>query len=133
MRKRLSKTAWTGLDRLNFEHLFPALLFTAAAARLFAPARFPDFTGASQTAWRFNTAMGFVAVATLITCLGFGADPAITATLTVFAALPTASASHVLSAAFGADRRLTATIVAQGTLLATITLPLWILVFEALA
>jgi Predicted permeases len=90
VRKRLSENAWTGLDRLNFEILFPALLFTAAAsrpmdlgrvavigpavwailtlglvagyaARRFGPERFLDFAGCWQTAWRFNTAMGFVA------------------------------------------------------------------------
>lgn len=281
VRRRLSENAWTGLDRLNFEILFPALLFTAAAsrpmdvsrvmvigpsvcailtlgliagfaARRFGPERFLDFAGAWQTAWRFNTALGFVAVttvsqadtammavvagmavpvanifavsalsrggnlgllatvkrialnpfllasvggvsvglsglnvpililaplqllaqaaipialisigatmdwralarldafsgilvgvkllllpaATLSTCLLLGADPAITSILTMFAALPTASASHVLAAGFGADRRLCATVVAQCTLLAAITLPVWILAIEAFA
>ncbi|MCL4674698.1 MAG: AEC family transporter [Pararhodobacter sp.] len=281
VRRRLSENAWTGLDRLNFEILFPALLFTAAAsrpmdlsrvvviapavwailtlgliagyaARRFGPARFLDFAGAWQTAWRFNTAMGFVAVATLtqadaalmavvagmavpvanifavsvlsrggalgfaatvqrvalnpfllasvlgvavglsgwtpptlvmaplvllaqaaipialmsigatmdwralarldafsgilvgvkllvlpaatlVACLVLGADPSITAILTMFAALPTASAAHVLAAGFGADRRLSATVVAQSTLLAALTLPLWIMAIEALS
>lgn len=281
VRRRLSENAWTGLDRLNFEILFPALLFTAAAsrpmdlsrvvviapavwailtlgliagyaARRFGPERFLDFAGAWQTAWRFNTAMGFVAVATLtqadaalmavvagmavpvanifavsvlsrggalgfaatvqrvalnpfllasvlgvavglsgwtpptlvmaplvllaqaaipialmsigatmdwralarldafsgilvgvkllvlpaatlVACLVLGADPSITAILTMFAALPTASAAHVLAAGFGADRRLSATVVAQSTLLAALTLPLWIMAIEALS
>ncbi|WP_246022445.1 AEC family transporter [Pararhodobacter zhoushanensis] len=274
VRRRLSENAWTGLDRLNFELLFPALLFTAAAARpmdlarvavigpavwailtlglvagfaarRFGPESFLDFAGAWQTAWRFNTAMGFVAVSTLshadaammavvagmavplanifavsalsrggnlglwatvkrvvlnpfllasvagvmvgisgwmppallmaplvllaqaaipvallsigatmdwralarmdafsgvlvgvklvllpavtfATCRAVGADPALTQILTMFAALPTASAAHVLAAGFGADRMLTATVVAQSTLLAAISLPLWI-------
>ncbi|MCB1405551.1 MAG: AEC family transporter [Rhodobacteraceae bacterium] len=281
VRRRLSENAWTGLDRLNFEILFPALLFTAAAsrpmdlsrvvviapavwailtlglvagyaARRFGPERFLDFAGAWQTAWRFNTAMGFVAVATLSradaalmavvagmavpvanifavsalsrggalglratvqrialnpfllasvagvavglsgwtppvlvmaplvllaqaaipiallsigatmdwralarldafsgilvgvkllilpaatlgSCLALGADPSITAILTMFAALPTASAAHVLAAGFGADRKLTATVVAQSTLLSAATLPLWIVMIEALS
>ncbi|MEQ9259099.1 MAG: AEC family transporter [Roseovarius sp.] len=89
VRKRLSETAWAGLDRLNFEILFPALIFTAAAsrpiepssllavgplavavsalglglgwlARPFGPPRFLDFAGAWQAAFRFNTALGFV-------------------------------------------------------------------------
>ena len=274
VRRRLSENAWTGLDRLNFELLFPALLFTAAAARpmdlarvavigpavwailtlglvagfaarRFGPESFLDFAGAWQTAWRFNTAMGFVAVATLshadaglmavvagmavplanifavsalsrggnlgfwatvrrvvlnpfllasvagvmvgisgwmppallmaplvllaqaaipvallsigatmdwralarmdafsgvlvgvkllllpavtfAVCRLLGADLAVTQILTMFAALPTASAAHVLAAGFGADRMLTATVVAQSTLLAAISLPLWI-------
>jgi len=94
LRKRLSENAWQGLDRLNFEILFPALLFTTAAsrpidpaqllivgplvwaillaglllgwlARPYGPARFLDFAGGWQVAWRFNTALGFVVVGAL--------------------------------------------------------------------
>lgn len=94
VRSRLSETAWAGLDRLNFEILFPALLFTTAAARPidpadllivgplvwallalglglgwlarpFGPPAFLDFAGGWQTAWRFNTALGFVIVQAL--------------------------------------------------------------------
>lgn len=94
VRNRLSENAWQGLDRLNFEILFPALLFTTAAsrpidpanlllvgplvwsvlllgaalgwlARPYGPSRFLDFAGCWQTAWRFNTALGFVLVAAL--------------------------------------------------------------------
>jgi predicted permease len=46
--------------------------------------------------------------------------------LIVFAALPTASAAHILAGAFGADRVLPSTIIAQSTLLACLTLPIWI-------
>ena len=280
VRQRLSENAWTGLDRLNFEVLFPALLFTAAAsrpmdlgrvavigpavwailtlglvagyaARRFGPERFLDFAGSWQTAWRFNTAMGFVAVGTLSladagmmavvagmavplanifavsalsrggnlglwatvrrvalnpfllasvagvlvgisgwtppglilaplhllaqaaipvallsvgatmdwralgrmdafsavlvgvkllllpavtlgVCLLLGAEPALAQVLTMFAALPTASAAHVLASAFGADRMRAATVVAQSTLLSALTLPLWISLVEFL-
>lgn len=275
VRNRLSVNAWQGLDRLNFEVLFPALIFVAASgrpiaisevvrigpavwaillagggvgylARRFGPERFVDFAGAWQTAWRFNTAMAFVAVMTLpeppvgllavavgmaipmanvfavtalsrgsgsvwqtvkrvarnpflmasvagvavglsgvlvpdvvmaplemlaqaaipvalisvgatmnwgalarldrfsgiicatklvilpaltfAACLVWRVDPALAATLTMFAALPTASAAHVLAAGFGADRALSATLVAQSTLLAAATLPAWITV-----
>ena len=38
--------------------------------------------------------------------------------LVLFAALPTASAAHVLAAGFGANRELVATLIAQTTLLA---------------
>jgi hypothetical protein len=274
VRGRLSANAWAGLDRLNFEILFPALLFVSAAgrpisladlarigpavwaillaglvigrgARRFGPERFLDFAGAWQTAWRFNTAIAFVAVGTLAGAdvghlavavgmavpvanvfavsalsrggaLGLGAtvrrvalnpflvasvagvlvgisgvvipavvlapvvmlaqaaipvalisigatmnwgalakldafsgylcatklvalpavawagcwilgvEPGLAAVLVMFAALPTASAAHVLAAGFGADRELVATLVAQSTLLAAVTLPLWI-------
>lgn len=277
LRGRLSRDAWQGLDKLNFEVLFPALIFVAASsrpiavvdilrigpavwailftglalgylARRFGPERFVDFAGAWQTAWRFNTAMAFVAVATLsappigelavavglaipmanllavsalsrgsgslgqtlkriatnpfliasisgvivgltglaiptpimaplemlsraaipvalisvgatmnwgalarldrfsgiicstklialpaltfATCKIFSVDPAIARTLTLFAAMPTASAAHVLAGGFGADRRLAATLVAQSTLLAALTLPPWITLIE---
>ncbi|WP_243611496.1 AEC family transporter [Shimia aestuarii] len=273
LRSRLSRDAWQGLDRLNFEVLFPALIFVAASsrpiavadilrigpavwailftglalgylARPFGPPRFVDFAGAWQTAWRFNTAMAFVAVETLINpplgalavavglaipmanllavsalsrgsgsliqtirrvatnpfliasvsgvivglsgftipdpimaplemlsraaipialisvgatmnwgalarldrfsgiicatklvalpaltftaCKLLSVEPTIARTLTLFAAMPTASAAHVLAGGFGADRRLSATLVAQSTLLAALTLPLWI-------
>jgi len=46
----------------------------------------------------------------------------------VFAALPTASAAHILAGAFGADRRAPFMLIAQSTLLSCITLPLWIAV-----
>ena len=278
LRKRLSENAWQGLDRLNFEILFPALLFVAAAsrpidigklavmapvvwsilavglalgwlARPAGPEKFLDFAGAWQVGWRFNTALGLVAVELLTHggagemavavgmgvpvanlfavsalsrggALGFGAtvakvalnpfllaslggvvfgvmgwrlptpimapiemlaraaipiallsigatmnwgalarldrfngaicaiklvalpvfalgvslalslDPAIASVLVVFAALPTASAAHVLASAFGANRNLVATLIAQTTLLAAVTLPIWISIAE---
>lgn len=275
VRNRLSPAAWQGLDRLNFEVLFPALLFFAACGRPIAPVEilrigpavwaiillalalgylarrlgpdsFLDFAGAWQTSWRFNTAIAFVAIPILdptltgqmaiaigmavpvanilavtalsrggslsflstlkkvignpfliasvagvavgisgykipapllapaemlakaaipIALLSIGATmnwqaltrldrfsgalslvrlvlvPAavfglcltipvsnqLSAVFILFAALPTASAAHVLASGFGADRRLVATLIAQSTLLAALTLPLWIL------
>lgn len=278
VRNRLAPQAWQGLDKLNFEVLFPALLFFAASgrpiavadlgrigpavwsilalalglgllARRFGPEKFLDFAGAWQTAWRFNTAIAFVALpsigkeltgqmavaigmavpvanllavsalsrggslslrqtvlkvalnpfllasvagvavglsgykipapvlapaemlahaaipiallsigatmnwqalarldlfngylclvrlvlvpaATLAACLLLRTDPGFSAVLVLFAALPTASAAHVLASAFGADRTLAATLIAQSTLLSAISLPLWILVIK---
>ncbi|MDX1786200.1 AEC family transporter [Roseovarius sp. ZX-A-9] len=280
VRRRLSENAWQGLDRLNFEILFPALLFVAASsrpielstvatiapavwallscgliagygARRFGPERFLDFAGAWQTAWRFNSAIGIIAVGALSTsepalmavaigmavplanvfavsalsrggalgpmatvrkialnpfllaslsgvllglsgyrlpgvvlapltlladaaipialisvgatmnwhalarltrfsgtlcgvklillpalvvavALGLGASGPQVAVLLVFAALPTASAAHVLAAGFGADRELSATLVAQSTLLGALTLPVWVTLAEML-
>lgn len=278
LRRRLSTDAWAGLDRLNFEILFPALIFVSASSRPIAPAdilrigpavwavlltgfalgwlvrswgpaRFLDFAGAWQTAWRFNTALAFVAVATLpradvgqlavavglaipvanilavsalsrgqamdlgttllkvalnpfllaslsgvavglsgltipepvmaplrlladaaipiallsvgavmnwgalarldrfsgalnairlvvlpaltlAACLLIGFEAGVAQVLVLFAAMPTASAAHVLAGGFGADRRLVATLVAQMTLLGALTLPLWITLAE---
>jgi predicted permease len=47
--------------------------------------------------------------------------------LTIFAALPTASAAHVLASAYGADRERVATVIAQSTLLGCVTLPIWLM------
>ncbi|MEP2715055.1 AEC family transporter [Pseudophaeobacter sp.] len=275
VRNRLTPEAWQGLDRLNFEVLFPALLFFAACGRPIAPIeilrigpavwgimglalglgylgrrlgpdRFLDFAGAWQTSWRFNTAIAFVAIPALdpglvgsmaiavgmavpvanilaVTALSRGGSLSLWATVkkvltnpfliasvagvmvglsgykipapllapaemlakaaipiallsigatmnwralarmdrfngylclvrlilvpaavfglclllqqsaplaavyVLFAALPTASAAHVLASGFGADRQLVATLIAQSTLLAALTLPLWIL------
>jgi predicted permease len=281
VRGRLSTPAWAGLDRLNFEILFPALIFTTAAsrpiapglllvvgplvwavlalglalgatARPFGPARFLDFAGGWQTAWRFNTALGFVVVQALpaadpglyavaiglaipmanifavsvlsrgeglsavaglrrivlnpfllaslggvgvgvsglalpppllaplemlagaaipvalisigatlnwhalarldrfsglivatklvalplavtLCALAVGSHAPVVPVLIVFAALPTASAAHVLAAGFGADRGLAATLIAQSTILSAATLPVWMTVAEWMA
>ena len=276
VRNRLSENAWTGLDRLNFDILFPALLFSATASRpiplsqvavvglsvwglLFAamglaylcrslgPERFIDFAGLWQCSWRFNTALGLVAATSLapsatalmpiivgmavpmanilavsalsrgnglglfktiktvamnpfflasftgvlvgisgqtipapvmapidllaaaaipLALLSIGATMDWTAlarldrfrgllsgiklmampfmalifgwllslsadhasALIIFAALPTASAAHVLAAGFGAQRRPVATMIAQSTLLSALTLPIWVFI-----
>ncbi len=280
LRKRLSENAWQGLDKLNFEILFPALLFVAAStreieiaaivviapivwallglglvagwfARRAGPERFLDFAGAWQTSWRFNSALAFIAVGTAADAdpammaviigmavpmanlfavsalsrgggLGFwgaakkvalnpfllaslsgvavgisglkipapvmaplemlavaaipialisvgatmnwgalarmdrfsahicatkllvmplgavamvmvlGVSAPIAMVVVIWAALPTASAAHVLAGGFGADRELSATLVAQTTLLGAATLPVWITVAEML-
>lgn len=57
--------------------------------------------------------------------IGLAPGPAMV--LTIFAALPTASAAHVLAAVYGADRARVATLIAQSTLLGCISLPIWLL------
>lgn len=281
LRVTLSPDAWKAIDRLNFQVLFPALIFTAALSkapdagdvlvvgvgvwliiglgfclawplRRLGPERFLDFAGLWQTAWRFNTALAFVAVQTLpethralmsiaigmavplanvlaigalsrghalslskmirqivtnpffvasvagmtlsmlrveinplmlkpvrmlataavpIALLSIGAslnwralarvdrfsaalnaiklvilpattwalataigvDPVRTAVLTLFAALPTASAAHVLASVFGADREAVATLIAQSTLIGCVSLPLWLAFLNSFA
>jgi len=271
--RRLQQGVWQGIDKLNFEILFPALIFSAAASRhitfsqlftiaptvwaimlfglvigwssrRFGPESFLDFAGSWQTAWRFNTAIAFVAISVsdradvavmaitiglavplanilavtalsrggnlslkatvwkivsnpfliasiagvivglsgvevpplmmapiymlakaaipiallsigaimnwsalgkidafsailnatkliispalvLITAWVLGVSGPLVATLVIFAALPTASAAHVLASAFGADREQVATIIAQSTVISAITLPIW--------
>ncbi|MES0825762.1 AEC family transporter [Ruegeria sp. SCP11] len=275
IRARLSENAWQGLDKLNFEILFPALLFVAASkrpiafsevlqigpavwailvlamllgwlARPIGPERFLDFAGGWQTVWRFNSAIALVASqtigpdvigemavaigmavpvanmlavivlsrggslsifqtiskvvlnpfllasvlgvtvgltgitipapilaplemvaaaaipialisigatmnwsalakmarfnayvcltqlvlvpgVTLVSCLLIVSANGLAPVLILFAALPTASAAHILASGFGADRKLVATLIAQSTLLSAVTLPLWIL------
>lgn len=57
-----------------------------------------------------------------------GTQGLVAATLLVFAALPTASAAHVLAARYGADRGPVAIAVMQSTIIGLVTLPLWTLV-----
>ena len=57
-----------------------------------------------------------------------GLDPAPHAALLLMAALPTAPSAHILAAGFGADPRPCATVIAQGTVLAALTLPFWMAV-----
>lgn len=58
----------------------------------------------------------------------FGLDPDQRAVLLLLAALPTASSAHILAGVFGADPQPTAMLIAQGTIAATVTLPLWMTV-----
>jgi hypothetical protein len=58
------------------------------------------------------------------TLLGVAEGPLVV--LTVFAALPTASAAHVLASVYGAERERVATLIAQSTLLGCITVPVWL-------
>lgn len=66
--------------------------------------------------------------ATLLGATIFGISPGPRIVLTLFAALPTASAAHVLATVYGADREKVATLIAQSTLLSCVTLPLWLMV-----
>ena len=276
IRNRLSENAWLGLDRLNFDILFPALLFSATASRPIAlpqiatialsvwallfiamgfayllrpwgPDRFVNFAGLWQCSWRFNTAVGLVAaeslmpsatalmpivigmavpmanilavsalsrgndlgirktvitvllnpfflasfsgvmvgisgiaipvpimtpvellgraaiplallsigatmdwtalaklnkftglmnsikliampLAALILGIVFWLSPEQSSILIIFAALPTASAAHVLAAGFGSERTPVATMIAQTTLISAVTLPIWVFI-----
>ena len=77
-------------------------------------------------------AIAHEACGTLI-ALALGSSAPIVPVLVVFAALPTASAAHVLAAGFGADRKPAATLNAQTTILSAATLPIWMTVAEWLA
>ena len=66
-----------------------------------------------------------------LTLAGVRGVPA--ATLLVFAALPTATAAHVLAARYGADRARVATLVLQSSLLGLVTLPCWVALAVRLA
>ncbi len=133
VRGRLTENAWQGLDRLNYEILFPALLFVAASsrpialgavatiapavwailicgliagygARRFGPERFLDFAGVWQTAWRFNSAIGFIAAGALV-----GLEPALMA-VTIGLAVPLANVFAVSALSRGGALGVGATI-----------------------
>lgn len=98
-----------------------ALLSIGAALDWRALARLDPFLAALST-----IKLVALPAATLAATRLLGAPPELSAALVVFAALPTASGSHVLASVFGADRRLSALAIAQSTLLGCVTLPLWI-------
>jgi len=102
-----------------------ALLSIGATMNWQALARLDRFNG-----YLCLVRLVLVPAVTLAACLLLRTDPGLSAVLVLFAALPTASAAHVLASAFGADRALAATLIAQSTLLSAITLPLWILVIK---
>lgn len=82
---------------------------------------------------RFEAALNAIKLVILpgATFLGgaiLGLAPGPHLVLTLFAALPTASAAHVLASVYGADRERVATLIAQSTLLGCVTLPIWVLV-----
>lgn len=62
---------------------------------------------------------------TLLTAMALGMSKEQIIVLTIFSALPTASSAHLIASAFGANRNSVATVIVQSTLLACISLPLW--------
>lgn len=65
------------------------------------------------------------AMALLVSSL-LGLSPTERQMLLIYSALPTASASHVLAGHMGGDARLVALTMSVGTILAAITIPLWL-------
>ena len=90
-----------------------------------ALARLDRFTGILN-----GTKLLILPALVCVVALVAGASGPLVQVLIVFAALPTASAAHVLAAGFGADRKLVATLIAQTTLLSAATLPVWILIAQ---
>jgi malonate transporter and related proteins len=80
---------------------------------------------------RFAVALCFVKLlvlpgTVLLVARLLGLAPDATAVLTLFAALPAATVSQVLASAYGAERALVSGAIARSTLLACLTVPLWL-------
>ncbi len=78
----------------------------------------------------FGTSVNFIKLlllpaCTLLICRWVGMSDEQSIVLTLFAALPTATSAHLLANAFGANRHIVANNIAQSTVLACISLPLW--------
>jgi malonate transporter len=99
-----------------------ALLSIGASVNWRAIARMDRFEAALNT-----IKLVLLPGATFLSATILGLDQGPRAVLTLFAALPTASAAHVLAAVYGADRERVATLIAQSTLLGCATLPLWLI------
>lgn len=119
---QLPATAMEAAAKLAQAAVPVALLSIGASVNWLAVARMDRFA-AALNAIKLVVLPG----ATLLgaTLLGVGPGPRMV--LTLFAALPTASAAHVLASVYGADRERVATLIAQSTLLGCATLPLWLM------
>ena len=122
---RLPTPAMAPVEMLARAAIPIALLSIGATMNWRALARLDRFNGAICAIKLVTLPLFALAVGVV-----FNLDPAIASVLVVFAALPTASAAHVLASAFGADRKIVATLIAQTTLLAAISLPIWISIAE---
>lgn len=99
----------------------PVVLLSLGAALRQSQVWPPDRHSLAISGIKLLILPGLVALVVLIT----GARGVIPATFLIFAALPTASAAHILAARYGADRSRIAIVVMQSTALGLLTLPLW--------
>ena len=99
-----------------------ALLSIGASVNWRAMARMDRFEAALNT-----IKLLILPAATWLGATLLGVEPGPRMVLTLFAALPTASAAHVLASVYGADRERVATLIAQSTLLGCVTLPFWLM------
>ncbi|WP_240789571.1 AEC family transporter [Pseudooceanicola onchidii] len=110
------------LDRLSDAALPIAMISIGAALRLEALAKLDLFKLAINVIRLVILPTVTFAVTGLI-----GMDTPYRTVLVIFAALPSASAAHVLASVFGADREAVATVIAQTTFLGCATLPFWLM------
>ena len=99
----------------------PVVLLSLGAALRQSRIWPPDRYSLSISAIKLLVLPALVSGVVLIT----GARGVVPATLLIFAALPTATAAHVLAARYGADRSRVAIVVMQSTALGLLTLPMW--------
>lgn len=76
-------------------------------------------------AWFITVKLLVVPTGALVVGYLFNLSPLQAQMLLLFAALPTASSAHVLAARMGGNGELVATTMSIGTLIAAVTLPLW--------
>lgn len=83
---------------------------------------------ASLLSWIVSIRLGIMPIIGIVLCLLFGLAPISAQTVVLFTALPTASAAYILAVRMGGDGRLVASIISVGTILAMLTMPVWIYV-----
>lgn len=108
------------LGRLSEAAVPLALLSVGASVDWRAPLRLSRFTAGLNAVKLLALPLAAWAAARALRL-----PPDLAALAVVFAALPTATAAHVLAAGFGADRAAVAGISAQSTLFACLNFPLW--------
>jgi malonate transporter len=133
----IASVAGVSLSALQLRPPDPMMLAMAKLAQAAVPVALLSI-GASVN-WRaiarmdrFEAALNAIKLvvlpgATFLSATILGLDHGPRAVLTLFAALPTASAAHVLASSYNADRERVATLIAQSTLLGCATLPIWLI------
>lgn len=78
--------------------------------------------------WIVTIRLAIMPLTGLLLALIFNTHPINTQTIILFTALPSASAAYILAVRMGGDGRLVASIISVSTILAIITIPLWIFI-----
>ncbi len=118
---RLPGIVMQPVEKLSTAALPIALLSLGAALKWSAVLRLDAFS-----ALICAIKLGVLPAAALLAGKTLGLGPVQSATLVIFAALPSSSAGHILASVFGADRRIASTLIAQVTAIGCVTLPLWL-------
>jgi malonate transporter and related proteins len=123
---QLPDTGWQILGRLGGTALPLGLLAVGAALRLKGVGEHRDLI-----AWWLAVKLLAVPACAYAIASWLGLAPLSLHCAVLFAALPAATSAYILAVRMGADGSIVAAIISSGTLLAMLTLPLWLAIIGA--